>query len=77
FTVGYDLQRGEVTPKIKSSMAITPDIDPSSTTAEQTGQFITSSYTEVADISQNVATGAINVNPYDAYTIVGSLTVNP
>ena len=77
FTVGYDLQRGEITPKIKSSMAVTPDIDPSSTTAEQTGQFITSSYTEVADISQNVATGVINVNPYDAYTIVGSLSIDP
>lgn len=77
FSVGYDLQRGEITPKIKASMAITPDIDPSSTTAEQTGQFITSSYTEVADISQNIATGVINVNPYDAYTIVGSLTVDP
>lgn len=47
------------------------------TTAQKTGSLVTMPYTEKAYITQNLATKAINVNPYNVLSNIGVLNLTP
>ena len=77
FTAAYDFTDGYIVPSIRSSIAYTPAIDSTSSNTKTTGSFVTTNYTEVNSLSQPTVTDTINVNPYDVYSINGSLSLSP
>lgn len=77
FTAAYDFSDGYIVPSIRSSVSYTPTIDSTSSTTRTTGSFVTANYTETNTISQTSVTDTINVNPYDVYSINGSLSLSP
>lgn len=79
FNVDYDPENGEITIPIKSQSFIEPSQDEmtASSNFNTMGTLITAPYQEELVMSQTRATGTINVNEWNIFSVNGTMTLNP
>jgi len=87
YKVSMDMARGEMRPMFNEDAVqlIERDNDGTAIVAadrtaanyQKTGDLLTLPYTESALITQSFASKAINVNPFDVFNWVGSITLSP
>jgi len=78
-SVAVDFNRASITTMedMPSSNTAEPMLDYENTTASVWGSIATAPYTEVEEVSQPLATGSMNVNPYNVYNKMGVLDLDP
>lgn len=77
FTAAYDIASNEITLANRASAAVNPDYDESASSIHKFMHMVTAPFTEYAIASQTVATGVINVNPYQNFNVLGTLVIDP
>lgn len=77
FTAAYDIASNEITLANRASAAVSPDYDESASSIHKFMHMVTAPFTEYAIASQTIATGVINVNPYQNFNVLGTLVIDP
>lgn len=77
FTAAYDVASSEITLANRASTAINPDYDQSASSIHKFMHMVTAPFSEYAIVSQAVATGVTNINPYQNYNVLGTLSIDP
>ena len=77
FSASLDFQRGECRPSHYTTNVPLIINNNLSTNIQQTGPIITLPYTETTIISQPYASRVENVNPFNVFTYIGRITLNP
>jgi hypothetical protein len=77
FSASLDFQRGECRPSHYTTNVPLVINNNLSTNIQQTGPIITLPYTETTIISQPYASRVENVNPFNVFTYIGRITLNP
>lgn len=77
FTAAYDVMNNEITLSNRASAAVNPDYDESASSIHKFMHMVTAPFTEYAIASQTVATGVININPYQNFNVLGTLVIDP
>lgn len=77
FTAAYDIINNEITLGNRASAAVNPDYDDSASSIHKFMHMVTAPFTNYAIISQSVATGIININPYQNFNVLGTLVIDP
>ena len=77
FTARENLNAGQITidDEISSELPLVEDTTSSTVTLFE--DLITPNFTETPYISQSLATGVVNINPFDSYKDVGDLVIDP
>lgn len=77
FNVAYDFELGQITIPAKAYAEMTPTVSSDSSDINTKGNLITAPYTEETVINQNQITGTLNVNEYEVFNTMGSLSLDP
>lgn len=76
-TVAYDFENGEILLPSQAKADLTPNMNYDSSTVAVKGHLVTPPYSEESAVSQNLATGTVNVNEFNIFTTNGTLEITP
>lgn len=77
FTASYSLEDGEITLPYTAVSTITPDVSETASEIHKFAHMVTAPFTEEKTVNQPLATGVLNINPYQVFNVMGSLGLNP
>ena len=77
FTARMNLNAGQITIDDDASTELSLKEDSANSSVHHFDDMYTPDFTEKAYISQSNATGVININPFDSYTNVADITIDP
>lgn len=77
FTASYSLEDGEITLPYTAVSTINPDVSDTASEIHKFAHMVTAPFTEEPTVNQPLATGVLNINPYQVFNVMGSLGLNP
>lgn len=76
-TTAYDPDNGEILMPAQADAKLVPDINKNTSQIAIKGHLVTPPYHEESAIDQPIATGIVNVNPYNIFHANGNLVISP
>lgn len=76
-TVAYDFENGEILLPSQAKADLTPTLNYDASNVAVKGHLVTPPYSEESAVSQNLATGTVNVNEFNIFTTNGTLEITP
>lgn len=77
FNAAFEFEDGAITLPFKAQSPLQPGILDAASSLHKFDHMITAPFTEVTEVSQPLATGVKNINPYNVFRTLGTLKLNP
>lgn len=77
FTAAFEFEDGAITLPFKAQSPLQPDVLDTASSLHKFDHMITAPFTETTAISQPLASGVKNINPYNVFRTLGAVKLNP
>lgn len=77
FTAAFEFEDGAITVPFKAQSPLQPDVLDTASSLHKFDHMVTAPFTETAVVSQPLATGVKNINPYNVFRTLGAMKLDP